>query len=304
VTALAIDLVTEFDGDTDYTDAVLDIAAESRAPIAVLASVPAAIDPVAAQRLRDAGVPVLEGMRSGLAALGHLGSWPLAVPAVDATADTERQQHWQARITSGSVDPFALLTDYGVPTVASTTAATLDQVMKAARDIGYPVALKTAAAEHKTEVGGVVLGLADEDALRAAYCALAARLGGEVTVSAMARPGVEISVGFVRDDAFGPLVIVAAGGVTVELLGDRAVACPPFARPQARRMLDGLRIRPLLAGWRGSPATDIDALLDVIVGFSAMATELGDILDAVEANPVIVSPDGVLAVDALVIRRL
>ena len=303
VTALAIDLVTEFDGDTDYTDAVLDIAAESRAPIAVLASVPAAIDPVAAQRLRDAGVPVLEGMRSGLAALGHLGSWPLAVPAVDATADTERQQHWQERITSGSVDPFALLTDYGVPTVASTTAATLEQVTKAARDIGYPVALKTAAAEHKTEVGGVVLGLADEDALGAAYGALAARLGSEVTVSAMARPGVEISVGFVRDDAFGPLVIVAAGGVTVELLGDRAVACPPIARPQARRMLDGLRIRPLLAGWRGSPATDTDALLDVILGFSAMATELGDILDAVEANPVIVSPDGVLAVDALVIRR-
>ena len=98
-------------------------------------------------------------------------------------------------------------------------------------------------------------------------------------------------------------MVVAAGGTLVELLADRAVACPPVSHAGALRLLDGLRIRPLLAGWRGAPAVDIDALADVIVRFSEMATELGDVFDAVEANPVIASPHGVVAVDALVIVR-
>ena len=80
--------------------------------------------------------------------------------------------------------------------------------------------------------------------------------------------GVEVSVGFVRDEAFGPLVVVAAGGTTVELLADRVVVCPPISHAHALRLLDGLRMRPLLAGWRGAPAVDIDALAGVVVGFS------------------------------------
>lgn len=104
-----------------------------------------------------------------------------------------------------------------------------------------------------------------------------------------------------RDAAFGPLVVVAAGGVAVELHGDRVVVCPPVSRTTARRIVDQLRIAPLLTGWRGGPVADIDALVDVIVAFSAMAVELGDMLDAVEANPVIVSATGAVAVDALVV---
>jgi len=119
----------------------------------------------------------------------------------------------------------------------------------------------------------------------------------------MAAKGVEVSVGFVRDDAFGPLVVVAAGGTLVELLGDRVVACPPVSQAGALALLDRLRIRPVLAGWRGAPAVDIDALAGVIVAFSEMAIELGDVLDAVEANPVIASPRGVIAVDALAQAR-
>jgi acyl-CoA synthetase (NDP forming) len=114
---------------------------------------------------------------------------------------------------------------------------------------------------------------------------------------------VEISVGFVRDEAFGPLVVVAAGGTLVELMQDRVVACPPLSRPRARRMLDSLRLAPLLAGWRGSPGVDIDALADVIVGVSELAVDHGDEFDAVEANPIIATPRGVVAVDAVLISR-
>jgi acetate---CoA ligase (ADP-forming) len=156
---------------------------------------------------------------------------------------------------------------------------------------------------HKSDVGGVELGLTDEAALRAAYAAMSESLGPAVTIAAMAGPGVEVSVGFVRDDAFGPVVVVAAGGTMVELLADRGVACPPVSHPDALRLLDGLRIGRLLAGWRGAPTVDIAALADVVVRFSDLATELGDVLDAVEANPVIASPGGVVAVDALVVAR-
>ena len=142
---------------------------------------------------------------------------------------------------------------------------------------------------HKSDVGGVALDLRDEAALREAYAAMADRLGPAVTVEPMVAAGVEVSVGMVRDPAFGPLLVVAAGGTLVELLADRVVACPPVSHAGARDLLDGLRIRPLLAGWRGQPAVDIDALAGVIVAFSQMATELGDVLDAVEANPVIAS---------------
>ena len=179
----------------------------------------------------------------------------------------------------------------------------MGEALVAADTLGYPVALKTAGALHKSDIGGVALGLTAEAALSVAYAAMADSLGPAVTVEPMIPGGVEVSVGFVRDDRFGPLVVVAAGGTLVELLADRAVACAPVSHAGALRLLDGLRIRPLLAGWRGAPAVDIDALADVIVRFSEMATELGDVVDAVEANPVIASPHGVVAVDALVIAR-
>lgn len=294
VTALAVDLVTEFDGDTSYADAVLDVAKHTDAPVAVLTSVPAAVDGPTAEQLRSNGIPVLEGFRSGLAALGHLARWPLTVDPAG---------HTGPRVERIPDDPFELLVAYGIPVVESRTAGSIDEATAAAEMLGYPVALKTVGAQHKSDVGGVALDLVDEASLRGAYSRMAQSLGPAVTVQRMAGDGVEVSVGFVRDDAFGPLVVVAAGGTLVELLADRAVACPPVSHRGARELLDGLRSRPLLDGWRGAPAVDIDALADVIVRFSQMATDLGDVLDAVEANPVIASPHGVVAVDALVQAR-
>ena len=299
VTALAVDLVTEFDGDTAYADAVTDVAKHTDAPIAVMASVASAIDPTTVERLRDSGIPVLEGARSGLAALNHLASWPLPVDNAEPVADPVRRARWAARLPSAA-PPFELLADYGVPVVDVRAADSVGAVLEAADAVGYPVALKTVAALHKSDVGGVALDLRDETALREAYTAMAESLGPAVTVEPMVEAGVEVSVGIVRDPGFGPLLIVAAGGTLVELLADRAVACPPVSHAGARDLLDRLRIRPLLAGWRGQPPVDIDALSQVIVAFSQMAFEIGDVVDAVEANPVIASPHGVVAVDALV----
>ena len=304
VTALAVDLVPEFDGDTAYQDAVLDVAAETDAPLAVLTSLPGAVDRDAATRLRDNGIPVLEGFRSGVVALGHLARWPLRLESGAPAVDRDRRRRWQARLADW--DPalgFELLADYGIPVARPTVANTPDQALAAAEATGYPVVMKTVAAEHKSDVGGVVLNLVDATAVRTAYADLAQRLGPSVTVQPMVPDGVEVSVGVVRDATFGPLVVVAAGGTLVELLADRGLACPPVSHGRAVEMLDALRIRRLLDGWRGAPATDVSALADAIVGFSQLATELGDSLEAVEANPLIVSVSGVVAVDALVVQR-
>jgi len=306
VTALAVDLVTEFDDDTAYADAVLDIAAASSNPLAVLASVPSAIDPATAKLLRDNGIAVLEGARSGIAALGHLAHWPPPVSVATQEIDTERAQRWKARLSQPGWDAptaFALLADYGIPVTQSRTAHNLTDALAAAATVGYPVAMKTLGSEHKSDVGGVTLGIGDRESLCLAYEDMAGRLGPGVSIDAMAAAGVEISLGVVRDDNFGPLVVVAAGGTLVELLADRAVACAPVSRETALELLRSLHTAPLLAGWRGAPPVDMDALADAIVGFSQLAIELGDHLDAVEANPVIASATGVVAVDALVIPR-
>ncbi|MBS1696294.1 MAG: acetate--CoA ligase family protein [Actinobacteria bacterium] len=302
-TALAVDLVTEFDGDTAYPDALLDVAATTDAALAVLACVPSAIDADTAARLRGNGIPVLEGARTGLAALGHLVRWPLPRIAEPVVLSAHRQRRWRTAIAAGDVSAEALLADYGVPVTDTCTAASADEAAGAAAAIGYPVALKTVGAGHKSDVGGVLLDIADEAALRAGYARMAAALGPAVSVSAMVGAGVEISIGFVRDEVFGPLVVVAAGGTLVELLADRVVACPPVSPDRARDLLAQLRIHRLLAGWRGDPPCDTAALAAAITGIAELATELGDVLDAVEANPVIVSPGGAVAVDALLIPR-
>jgi acetate---CoA ligase (ADP-forming) len=200
-------------------------------------------------------------------------------------------------------EALALIGDWGVPAVAAEVATSLEAALAAAGRVGWPVALKTAApgVAHKSEVRGVRLGLDGPDRLAAAYADLAGRLGPRVLVAAMARPGVELALGVVADPQFGPLVMVAAGGVLVELLGDRRFALPPVDRRQAAALLDRLAVRPLLDGARGAPPADLDAVVDAVVAVSALALDLGDRLAALDVNPLVASPDGCVAVDALVV---
>jgi acetate---CoA ligase (ADP-forming) len=122
-------------------------------------------------------------------------------------------------------------------------------------------------------------------------------------VARMAPPGVEMALGIVLDPTFGPLVLVAAGGVLVELLHDRRLAFPPLDEGRATSLIDGLRSRPLLDGLRGSPPADVLALTTAVVRLSRLAMDQGDLIAALDVNPVIVSSDGCLAVDALVLAR-
>jgi acetate---CoA ligase (ADP-forming) len=165
------------------------------------------------------------------------------------------------------------------------------------------VALKSArpGLAHKSDVGGVRLGLPAQAALRAAWAELEAALGPSMLVAAMAPAGVELALGVVRDPQFGPLVMVAAGGVLVELLADRRFGLAPLGQRAAMAMLDRLAVRPLLDGVRGSPPADLEAVADAVARLSVLAADLGEWLDALDVNPLIAGPAGCLAVDALVL---
>jgi acyl-CoA synthetase (NDP forming) len=335
--ALAVDLVPEYDGDDSYRAALLAAAAKTGKPLTVLASIPAAIDQEAASGLRAAGIPVLESTRTGLLALSHLLAratspeagppphecatfttdvGPAASAAVSgATSDpagaapgSARRSRWSAALAAAPLPAaglFAMLRDYGIPAVAARSAATLDEALAAAAELGYPVALKTGAPgiAHKTDVGGVRLGVASPAGLTAAYAGLSARLGPRVTVTEMARPGQELILGMARDPALGPLIVVGAGGVFAELLAERSVALPPLTRDSAAAMLARLRVTETLSGLRGSAPADLDAVIGAIVSFSTLIADVGHHLAAFDLNPVICSPSGVLAVDALAVPR-
>jgi acetate---CoA ligase (ADP-forming) len=311
--AMAVDLVREFDGDEAYPRAVLAAAARTAKPVAVLAGLPAAVDPVAAARLRAAGVPVLEGTRSGLLALRHLldhAARPeLHRPGPPSPATPgPRRQRWAPVLSAGppgSAVLFDLLRDYGIPAVRARAAGTRAGALAAAVEIGYPVVLKTdePGIAHKSDVGGVRLGLAGPEAAGAAYDDLAARLGPRVLVCQTAGPGTELALGLVCDAALGPLLVISAGGVLIEIFSERSVVLPPVTRSSARVVLARLRLAAILAGARGQRPADLDAIAGAITGLSELACDLGDLLDALDINPLICGPSGAVAADVLAVIR-
>ena len=277
-------------------------------PFAVVCGISSAIQPGAAKQLRAAGVPVLEDVVSGLRGFRHLFERrdaralpPLSPPDPPPTYIKQRwREALKARARLPEAEALAMLADYGIPVARTVAATDLDGVLGAAERLGYPVVLKTSTASHKTELGGVMLGLEDGDALEAAYREMAGRLGPAATVQEMVEPGVEMALGVVRDPQFGTLVMVAAGGILIESLRDRRLVLPPVDEARARRVIDRLQARPLLDGVRGAPAADVAALAQAVARLSVVARDLGDLIVALDVNPIVVGPRGCVAVDALV----
>lgn len=307
--ALCVDLTAEELADALYTKVALGVQAAASKPVLVVCHVSSAVDRGAAARLREAGVPVLVGTRSGLAAVRHAQAYRdararprLAPPAVDPAVTRRWRDRLASRHALSVTESFQLLSDYGIPVVPTLAASSAQQAAAAGERVGWPVVLKTAAADvaHKTEAGGVRLGLAGPGPLAAAYAEMARALGPHVTVSRSAGPGVELALGIVRDPQFGPLVMAGAGGVLVELLADRAFALPPLDAGRAGAMLGNLKAGRLLGGFRTVPACDVTAVASAIVRLSALAADVGDLVSELDINPLIAGPSGCVAVDVLV----
>lgn len=263
--------------------------------------------------LTEAGVPVLDGLREALLAIKHLFGYreflARAHRPLPVGREKSRRSKWRRRLDKvqqlDEVQALALLSDYGIPVVPAQLAVTREQAIQAADEIGYPVVMKTAQSgiDHKSDSGGVILNLANANAVAVAYDELKRRLGPRVLVGRMVSGGIEIGMGIVNDSQFGAYIMVAAGGVLIEILEDTAVAMAPVNKAKAMELIDRLKVSRLLGGVRGRPPANRHALAEAVVACSVLAHELSDVIDEVDINPIIVTPTGCWAVDALVTTR-
>ncbi len=209
-------------------------------------------------------------------------------------------------------DSKMLINDYGIPSTHPEVALTEDEAVKIANAKGYPVVLKINSADitHKSDVGGVALNLENEDMVRFTFRNMmqtvsqkvpdAVLNGVSVQIMAETRDAVEMILGIKKDKLFGTVMLVGMGGTKAELFKDRRLEFPPLNEQLARQMLKSLKIYPLLEGYRGSKAVNMDKLIEVLIRLSYLAADYPEI-EELDINPIIVTPAGVMALDARVV---
>jgi acyl-CoA synthetase (NDP forming) len=290
------------------------LASETRKPILMWSyTLPSA---ETARIVAEAGFPLCTDMRNCARALAALAEYAEAresfvLPSRSSATDCNSVG---ARLESASTvlceyEAAPILAEYGIRFVESRLVASAQEAVAAAAALGRPVALKVQSPQilHKTEAGGVALGVQGAEAIARAYEEVlaaarrsvpSAEIRG-VLVQAMAPPGVEMLLGIHRDATFGPLLTVALGGIHVEVLHDAALAPVPVSRGDARKLLASLRGKALLE------SADTEALVGLMVALSQFASDHGERIAELDVNPVIVhpAPGGVSAVDALIIKR-
>jgi acyl-CoA synthetase (NDP forming) len=259
------------------------------------------------------GVHLLGGIDLGLRALGHALRWlenrPAAAPPIRATA-TRQANHETAVSPWSEAAARDLLASCAVPLVPAELVTSAEAATRAARRLGSPVALKVCSAQitHKSDIGGVALGVHGDEQVRDAYrrvLAAGRAVPGAVVDGVLVTPmrvgGVELLVGVTVDRAFGPVLAVGLGGVWVELLADTSLRVLPVTADDVKHMLGELRGSPLLRGARGTRPADLDALAQVVKNVGDAALSLDGNLRALEINPLWVDGDRIEALDVLVI---
>ncbi len=248
------------------------------------------------------------GAAAGLMQIGqgYAKAEPLAPPSLPAPVEVPAK-------TVNEVEAKRILAKAGVPVVDERLATSAAEAGRAAAEIGFPVAMKLVSTDilHKSEIGGVLLGIGDKAAARNGYDTLIerartaqpdAKIDG-VVVAPMISGGVETILGVKVDPAFGPVVLFGLGGIFVELLGDVTQRLAPFGAQEAHEMMREVKGFPLLDGARGAAPADIDALAEALSRLSQFAHENRDRIESIDINPFLVLPkgQGALAVDALII---
>jgi acyl-CoA synthetase (NDP forming) len=285
------------------------------APIPVIPAATTCLDVSAYGRglLTKHGLTMLSGLDLGMTALGHMLRWTenrgrvrtaVPRPVARSSGTAEASGPWSEEAAR------RLLAASGVPVVPGGLAGSADEAVEIARRVGLPVALKVCSAQitHKSDIGGVALGLGTEAEVRAAYEKV--RAAGDavpdaqvegVLVTPMRSGGTELLAGVTVDPAFGPVLAVGLGGIWVELLRDTSLRLLPVDAAEVKRMLGELRGLPLLQGARGTRPANLDAVAEAIAGLGHTALSLTGSLRALEVNPLWVNGDQVEALDVLVV---
>jgi acyl-CoA synthetase (NDP forming) len=284
-------------------------------PVVIFGNVANTMSPTECQRYRSWGVPVLMGTETALRALKHYShyygnaAWTAEFD-VNEVAPPELVAHWRERLTQAgqagiTLQDFDLLRafDLPVPTCLSTTE--LHEALEFALFTGYPLVAKIDSPDvaHKSDVGGVVLGINSDDALRAAFARLQLIAPGPVLLQQQLG-GTELILGMKQDPQHGPTFTLGCGGIYVEILRDFVTLLPGDSGPRIERRLRTLKTYPLLTGARGRPVTDLQLLVAVIQRFMRMGLALEDVIQEMEINPLLVDGNMLAAVDLLVIPRM
>ncbi|MBP1748625.1 MAG: acyl-CoA synthetase [Deltaproteobacteria bacterium] len=232
----------------------------------------------------------------------HINICPDAVRIVSTTSDIIRQAQSEDRSYLLENESKAILEAYGIKTTGAQIALTEDDTVQTAQHLGYPVVLKVLSKTvvHKTDAGGVKLGLKDEDSVRQAYREIVASFIDKqmigVAVQKMAVPGLEVIVGFTRDESFGPVLMFGLGGIFAEVLNDVTFRVLPITDNSAREMIREIKGYSLLTGYRGN-TVDLEALKDLLIRVSDLALSNPSIRE-LDINPAFLYPSGYVAVDA------
>jgi acyl-CoA synthetase (NDP forming) len=269
----------------------------------------------AVQQIRALGIPVFSSIDSAARGLAHLVrlSQLQAVPPVPPVADATPPARLPASAFQSEWGAKQALAAAGFSIPQEQQVQSADEAVEAAQAVGFPVVLKVVSEDlpHKTEVGGVVLNLADVESVRQAHarilsnvgtCAPQARIEG-ILVAPMLTGGAELIAGVSRDPVFGPVVMVGMGGIYAEVLRDVAVQAAPVSQGEALSMIRSLRLFPLLDGVRGQPPLDQEAAARLVAQLSEFAHRHRDQVAEIDLNPVLVRPrgQGVAVLDALMI---
>jgi acyl-CoA synthetase (NDP forming) len=265
-------------------------------PIAVVTTLWGNVNHERAAELAARGIPLLSGLRQATVALDRaieLGAYepPLAITA------PPRPLHRSAAFAG--MPALQLLAEAGIPIVETYGVPDATSAVAAAREIGFPVVVKTGdpSVLHRTDAGGVALDLRDAEAVRHA----AERIGPLLLVQAQVAGGLELIVGLQQHPELGGFVLLGLGGVWTEIFDDVAIRALPLHPGEGRAMVDELRARPLLDGARGGPPLDVAALAEAIERMAVLGARLGPAIASLDVNPLVVLPRGVLALDALVV---
>jgi acetate---CoA ligase (ADP-forming) len=262
------------------------------------------------ERMLESDVLFLSGFAEGFRALERLVTWSREQPPpasgldLDSAAIERYLDQCGEEPVSGAA-ALELLRLAGIPVVPTATASSPDAAVAAAEQIGYPVVLKIgdSGVAHKTEAGGVILNVRNANDARATAEQILGSGAASLIIQTQVQGGVELILGLQTDASLGTFVLVGLGGIWTEVLDDVAIRPVELREGEAAAMLRQLRSHKLLEGARGTPPVDTRALEDVVSRLDALGRIAGARLESLDVNPLIASPRGVLAVDALVVPR-
>jgi acyl-CoA synthetase (NDP forming) len=316
---LVLDYPAQFTGERKECDLLLDLYCKALQRHGktgfVTSAFPELLPPHARERLHAQGVAALQGVEDGLAAWGRIAGYPRKRQALLTLGESALVPLCpQALAGQGQLlnewDSKQALRAFGLPT-PDGVLSTPDNALKDAAAMGYPLVVKAVSAQlpHKTEAGAVALNLKDDTALRAALDRMRASINAyapqvafdRLLLEPMAKPPLaELIVGIKRENDFGLALVIGAGGILVELLKDSRSLLLPTTDGAIRQALLSLRSAPLLQGFRGRQAADLDALVAAIRAVADYACENAAQLLELDVNPLLVGADGTTAVDALI----